>query len=416
MKDTSEKINVFREMISSVHQISFTELNSFYQLVWTNNKSFHLLEQLFPVAEGVRQIKSSNCGVLNLCTNAHGMSWIAEAVVEEGVISKIYILGPVFLDDYSENEIDKELQWLQISLLDKRKIIDNIKDLPYVSLSNFIDYGIMMHYCLSGEKVTIDDIVFASRGEVHEKASEIPEIEHVAYTVEQKILKVVEEGNLNYKDEISELVLQGAQGMVFGETYLRQAKNTVIVFTALCSRAAIKGGLAPEAAYRISDFYVREVEMAKNLALVVEAKEKMVADFVHKVHQLKLRMGISPQISKSCDYICAHLDKKVNIHDLAEMLGYTDYYFSNKFKTEVGINVRDYAAQKKIEKARDLLWNTNKSIQSIADELGFESRNYFGDVFRKITGVSPSEYRIKGFGNGLAGERGRLRDDDEQQM
>ena len=95
----------------------------------------------------------------------------------------------------------------------------------------------------------------------------------------------------------------------------------------------------------------------------------------------------------SCEYIKSHLGEPISIEELAKRTGYTEYYFSHKFKKEIGCSVNDYILNEKIERAKLLLSGTTESIQSISDNLAFSNRSYFYTCFQKITGMSPTEYR-----------------------
>ena len=86
-------------------------------------------------------------------------------------------------------------------------------------------------------------------------------------------------------------------------------------------------------------------------------------------------------------------------HKLAEKYGYTPYYFSKKFKQEVGMSLRDFAAEKKVERAKILLTRSKMSISDVSEALGFNSQSYFGSVFRKLCGMTPSEYQLNHGGN-----------------
>ena len=88
-----------------------------------------------------------------------------------------------------------------------------------------------------------------------------------------------------------------------------------------------------------------------------------------------------------------HIKEKLSISQLARQAGYTEYYFSHKFKNEVGCSVADYIKHEKIQQAKLLLSGTKMSIQEISEELSFGSRSYFSSSFQKETGLSPSEYR-----------------------
>ncbi|OLA64405.1 MAG: hypothetical protein BHW47_09140 [Roseburia inulinivorans] len=85
--------------------------------------------------------------------------------------------------------------------------------------------------------------------------------------------------------------------------------------------------------------------------------------------------------------------EKFSIAELAERTGYTEYYFSHKFKDVMGKSVNNYIRQKKTEEAKLLLSGTHMSISEISDELSFSSRSFFFSSFQKETGMSPTKYR-----------------------
>ena len=157
-------------------------------------------------------------------------------------------------------------------------------------------------------------------------------------------------------------------------------------------------GLSPEQAYSLGDAYIQSVESAASLSDLTAIGPAMYDDFVRRVHKCRTNPRLSAQIQKCCDYIEMNLDKKVQAADLAALAGYTEYYLTRKFKAEVGCSVADYAKFAKVERAKVLLAGGGQSVQDIASQLGFGSRNYFSSTFRLITGHSPAQYREAHFG------------------
>ncbi|MCC5910632.1 MAG: response regulator [Clostridiaceae bacterium] len=95
------------------------------------------------------------------------------------------------------------------------------------------------------------------------------------------------------------------------------------------------------------------------------------------------------------DYIDDHLNDSIPLEDAAELLNVTPSYFSRLFKKEMGVKFINYVTNKKIEKAKAWLETTDMPVLNIALELGFREANYFSKVFRKLEGITPTEYRKK---------------------
>lgn len=121
----------------------------------------------------------------------------------------------------------------------------------------------------------------------------------------------------------------------------------------------------------------------------------MLEDFVARVREAKEQESVSGLIQNACEYIKNHLTEPLSIKVLAHNTGYSEYYFSHKFKKEMGCSVNDYILQNRLEQAKLLLAGTNDSIQTISDNLSFSNRSYFYTCFTRHVGISPSEYRRK---------------------
>ena len=92
-------------------------------------------------------------------------------------------------------------------------------------------------------------------------------------------------------------------------------------------------------------------------------------------------------------YIDANIMTVNRISDIAKNLNYSSAYLSRLFKQKMGINIKEYLDEKKIDKAKQLLGENKYKINEISSMLGFENYANFCKKFHRITGYSPSEYR-----------------------
>ena len=72
-------------------------------------------------------------------------------------------------------------------------------------------------------------------------------------------------------------------------------------------------------------------------------------------------------------------------------MGRTSLY--NKLKQTTGMGTSEYINSRRIQKAEDMLLNTNLSVSEISDRLGFTYQRYFSTLFKKMKGISPSQFR-----------------------
>lgn len=104
-------------------------------------------------------------------------------------------------------------------------------------------------------------------------------------------------------------------------------------------------------------------------------------------------VGSQVLIDKAKLFINSHLAQNITLNDAAEAVGVSVFYLSRIFKAYSGISFVDYVAKQRVTRAKGLLKYSRLSISKISVECGFSDQNYFAKVFRKITGVTPSQYR-----------------------
>lgn len=93
------------------------------------------------------------------------------------------------------------------------------------------------------------------------------------------------------------------------------------------------------------------------------------------------------------DYIQTNISRKIKISEIAAKFGYNEKYISHRFAEITGVPLKQYILKTKVERANFMLTDTNKSISEISEALGFPDSHNFSRTYKKLTGLSPSEYR-----------------------
>ncbi len=92
-------------------------------------------------------------------------------------------------------------------------------------------------------------------------------------------------------------------------------------------------------------------------------------------------------------YIETHYMEDISLQDAAAQLHYSDAYFCRFFKQNFDKNFIMYLSELRVEKAKELLEDMTINVKDISNKVGFRDSSYFTKVFKRITGVTPSEYR-----------------------
>ena len=92
-------------------------------------------------------------------------------------------------------------------------------------------------------------------------------------------------------------------------------------------------------------------------------------------------------------FLAANLDRDVDLHTIAHEAALSPYYFTRQFTAFVGVPPYRYLIELRIDRARQLLRDTELTVTQICHRVGFNSLSHFTTTFRQHTGLSPSVYR-----------------------
>lgn len=93
-------------------------------------------------------------------------------------------------------------------------------------------------------------------------------------------------------------------------------------------------------------------------------------------------------------FIDAHYREDISMQDAAAALRYSDAYFCKLFKQCFKVNFSAYLNEYRVNKARQLILDPRLSLKDIGATVGYSDANYFTRVFKRLTGQTPSEYRV----------------------
>lgn len=111
---------------------------------------------------------------------------------------------------------------------------------------------------------------------------------------------------------------------------------------------------------------------------------------------LKKAPMLSENLKKSIDimdYITNNISVNYSVTDIADFFNYTPQSLSALIKKYSGMSIKNFITNEKINSAAWYLKNTNLSVEEISYKVGYENSNYFGDFFKKKTGLSPKNFQ-----------------------
>ena len=122
--------------------------------------------------------------------------------------------------------------------------------------------------------------------------------------------------------------------------------------------------------------------------------ENLLIYLIRSTNNYRITGAEVPQsIHAMIDFIYDHYTESIRLDELSDVSGYNKYYMCRLFKKYFGMSPQDYIIHLRILKAKELLRDTDISIQAISDMVGIGDLNYFYRIYKARTGLSPGAYR-----------------------
>ncbi|MBM6860127.1 AraC family transcriptional regulator [Clostridium saudiense] len=144
---------------------------------------------------------------------------------------------------------------------------------------------------------------------------------------------------------------------------------------------------------------IRELE-ERNLNYELACKSILTLFLIQVMRNTSLDIFITENFKKvniECmkikNYIDSHYSENITLDFLSNLTYVNKFHLVHLFTKEMGISPINYLINKRIDESKNLLSTTNYSIRDISSIVGFSNSSYFSQMFKKITGISPKDFR-----------------------
>ena len=192
---------------------------------------------------------------------------------------------------------------------------------------------------------------------------------------------------------ITDLKMPNMDGIQMMEALrARGSRAYVIILTAYDSftyaRSALRLGAVD---FLLKPFHDGELEAA-----VIKLRRRMEAEGSGTAPALPERKkgDKSKYVLQAMDYIGQHYgDQNISVGEIAQHLGLSESHLSHLFRKETDYTLLNYLTRYRIHKAMELLRDCRAKIYEVAEQVGYKDITYFSATFKRVAGVSPSEYQ-----------------------
>lgn len=202
----------------------------------------------------------------------------------------------------------------------------------------------------------------------------------------QKVERLDIQGTVKVLEELKENIL----GMknVTGHEIIHISKETcnLFTFTLRKNKFQIVDGIS-----FLNDFE-NKCNSCKNLDMVFHTLQKFIASSMQDIMEVKTIMDSKP-IRDAKRYMESNYMKNLTLDEVSGIIGFSASYFSSLFKKETGVSFIEYISEVRINRAKDLLKESDLRVSDVCEMVGYSDVKYFTKSFIKRTGLKPNEFR-----------------------
>ena len=328
------------------------------------------------------------------------------ADVSYGVVrsaERVYVLGPVLIP--GSRNLPDQLSGATLSP-------ELLLGLATCQLPDFMNGLVLLYNLLNDDaltaaecsrKIGVDVNLSAFAGErlseaLFDKRENLER--HNSYAHEQREMGSIEAGDPEGLKSSWEDEYAGSLARI-SEDPFQNGKYLSMIVVALASRAAIRGGVLPEQAFTAADVYLRKVDTVRNpyhLDTIVKDAEYSFAQMVKAAKEVTPATpdaADDPLLRQCREYVFLHLHEKLTVREIAGQIGVHPNYLSTHFAQREGISLYQFILREKVRLAQTLLIYSDYGYEEIASYLGFASQSHLGSTFKRLTGMTPRQYRDK---------------------
>ena len=209
------------------------------------------------------------------------------------------------------------------------------------------------------------------------------------YQKETELITKLKTGNIQQAKEI----LNDLLGYVFfseggkPETVRLHA----IELTTLLSRVAMEGSAKIDTIYHLNSQFLMMMNQDQTIDSLCYLLQDVVESFMSAMFNRAASANI--HIRKALNIMTERYNQPLTLSIVAEEIGLSANYFSALFQQVVGISFREQLSRIRVEESKHLLISTAYPLSAIALSMGFTDQSYYCKVFKRITGITPSQYR-----------------------
>lgn len=328
------------------------------------------------------------------------LNHIAFPLQSQGELLGCIIIGPFLMDDPDSTLVSGVAVEYHLSPALSLELYDELRSLQVIvpervnQLSRLIDH--LLKPLLPAERA----LLLQSQNKLYQqsrinetiqmyKEQDIPPTRNYLYEKEIELMSKLKTGNVKQ----TKALLNDLLGYVlFSEGGKLEAIRThAIELTTLLSRVAMEGGAKVDTIYQLNSQFLKMMNQDQTMDSLCFLLQDVVESFMSAMFSNTDKGNV--HIREALTLMAERYAQPLTLPMVAKEIGLSANYFSSLFQQVVGVNFREQLCRIRVEESKRLLVSTDYPLSAIAVSMGFADQSYFCKVFKRITGITPSQYR-----------------------
>ncbi|WP_156411035.1 AraC family transcriptional regulator [Paenibacillus sp. Soil787] len=211
---------------------------------------------------------------------------------------------------------------------------------------------------------------------------------HYPFALEREIIQAIRTGQIEEAKQLiqaflDELLERGAKVIDIQQGML-QLLGSIL-------HAIRLTGMDPNRIFKSANLYEQLMQFGEPQKMIAWFHDKVVRPFMQELES-RSDVEVKRTVETAMIYLQNNYMKEISLDSCADYAGTNTVALSKAFKQVSGKNFIDYLTELRIEKAKELLRETDMKINDIAEKAGYQP-SYFNRIFKKQEGITPSQYR-----------------------
>lgn len=341
--------------------------------------------------------------------DARALYFLHETLVMFGIVAdlenrRFVFIGPLAQQNATERDISDYLFAAGLSTDTTQAIAAYLNSVRPLTLNGLQQLLCNIDLILNDEMISVDDLVsiydsenndkilFAERELQNDTADDRRDIyltENFNGRMQYCIMNGDIDGLGNLLNQMDPIPFQELSKV----DSLREFKIVAFGSVFAAETTALKSSVSAAELGRIKQFYLDRIDASRSIDDLRQLIISSLFEFTKCVKEHLYQKTDNPVIDRAINYIKANINSKLLIDDIAEGIRANAHYLFVRFKQETGKTMTQFINEEKIKKACYYLMFTDKSLAEISSYLSFSSQSYFQSIFKKVMGVTPTEWR-----------------------